>query len=265
MLEELKVFCEKNKMENLFSSAHSIDMWFKACHINFMTSIAMKLAEDDESIDQELLRICCLHHDNGLALQYKQYHEFNDNKVSHHALGLDLLDHYLMAHRISVTPQIQILRACIYYHGRIQLAGNSLDEETRKYVQLVSDADEIEKKCLAAAGYLGHKIPNDKFYHRRSNAQADKKIRPEVFEAYENGGWTQEFYGCNSSAEEILFEATFAIGCIKKYGAIAKWAMQNINCYTYSSALAGYTQLFRTYMSREDAERATRIMTDALK
>ncbi len=264
MLEELKGFCKKYKMENLFSSAYSIDMWFKACHINFMTTIAMKLAEGDDNINPELLRICCLHHDDGSALQYKQYGEFNDNKVSHYALGLDMLDHYLMAHKISVTPQIHILRACIYYHNRIELAGNSLDEETKKYVQLVSDANEIEKKCLAPAGYLDHKIANDKFYHRRPNSQADKQIRPEVFEAYENGGWTQEFFGCNSSAEEILFEATIAIECIKKYGDIAKWAMRNINCYTYSSAFTGYTQLFRRYLSRADAERAISIMEKAL-
>lgn len=264
MLEELKSFCEKNKMENLFISTHSIDMWFQACHINFMTTIAMKLAECDETIDPELLRICCLHHDNGLALQYKQYGEFNDNRISHHALGLDLLDHYIMAHHISTTPQIQILRACIYYHGRIELAGNTLDEETKKYVHLISVADEIEKKCLAPAGHLDHQIANDKFYQRRPNSRSDKEIRSEVFEAFENGGWTQEFYGCNSSAEEILFKATFIFECIRKYGDIVKWAMRNINCYTYSSAFAGYTQLFRRYLSRTDAERAISILEKAL-
>ena len=265
MLEELKAFYERNKMEQLFNSTHSFDMWLKACHINFMTSIAMKLAESDDSVNSELLQICCLHHDDGSARQYALYGEFNDNKISHHALGLDMLDHYLMAHKISVTPEIQILRACIYYHGRIQLAGNSLDEETKKYVQIASIADKIEQKCLAPLGYLDHRISNDKFHHRRPNSLSDKKIRPQVFEAFENGGWTQEFYGCNSSAEEILFEATIAIECMKEYGAIAKWAMNNINCYTYSSALTGYTKLFHKYMSREDAERATHIMTEALK
>lgn len=64
MLEELKAFYERNKMEQLFNSTHSFDMWLKACHINFMTSIAMKLAESDDTVNSELLQICCLHHDD---------------------------------------------------------------------------------------------------------------------------------------------------------------------------------------------------------
>lgn len=268
MQDQLKSFTERNAMNILFDSTHSFDNYLKASHINLMTQIALWMTKEDESINHDLLLTCCLHHDDGASIQYSRYGEFDDNKTSHHALGLDLLDQYLLSSNIPVTHDIQILRACIYYHGRLQLAGDTLDEEIKKYVQIVSDADEIEQECLAPVGYIQRKIANAKTTYRFNSYKEDKKIRPKLFEAYQNGQSFYElgdFYGCNTSAEQVLEGAAKTLKCIKKYGAIAKWAMRNVSCYGYSCALAGYTGIFFTSMSRQDAERAVRIMTDALK
>ena len=269
MLEELHEFIEKHKMEKLFNTAQALEVWPKVCHINLMTQIALQLAKDDESIDSELLTICCLHHDDGYAIQYQIWGSFDNRSDYHHALGLDLLDAYLMNHKISITPEIQILRACIYYHNRISLADLSLDENTKKYVQLVSTANQIEKKCLAPVYNIAHKMSNYQvigIYPRSS--RYNKKIRPALLEAFSNG---QEFYelvdfhGCDTPAEDVLHEINSVMRYIKEYGDIAKWAIQNISCYGFTSALTGYSHLLRIYLSLADAEFAISLLEKALK
>ena len=263
MFSSIQTYLKRNSMENLFNSKYSFDLWLRACHINLMTQIAIQMSNEDNSINKDILYVCCMHHDDGQALQYKQFGIFN-NSVSHHALGLDMLDTFLTTYNVTVTPEIQILRACMYYHGRTQLAGNSLDAQTLKYVQLVSAADEIETCCLAPVGYLPRQIANDTLCIRTAALMPSKKIRSEIWDAFKKGDLLGTEDSAHSYAEHLLFEAAKAIQCIKKYGEPAKSAM-NMNCYAYPSAVAGFTSLFHQNMTCEDAKHATQILLDALK
>ena len=255
-------------MEKLFHGAPALEVWPKVCHVNLMTQIALQLAKDDNSINQELLSICCLHHDDGYAIQYQIHGAFNNSQDYHHALGLDLLDAYLVNNNIPITNEIQILRACIYYHNRISLAGLSLDDDTKKYVQLVSTADQIEKKCLAPVFNIANMVSNYKAtigYPR--SGRYEKKIRPALLEAFSNGQQFYElvdFHGCDTPAEDVLHEVNSVMRYIKEYGDIAKWAIQNISCYGFDSALTGYSLLLRIYLSPADAEFAISMLENAL-
>lgn len=264
MFHELTVYLENNSLENLFNVEGSPELKTKAEHIRAMTEIAMQIADKDASLDKELLRTCCLHHDDGRVAQFKLIGNFNDRVLSHNALGLDMLDRYISANNVSITPAIQILRACIYYHGRLHLTGYSLDPETAKYVQIVSDADDIENGCIGAIGYLAREVETDAKDYRKVFPLLDRTIKPELFEFYRNGQWFNKIEHCKSYAEYILFAATLAMKSIKKYGDIAKSAMK-LPCYGYNSAVDGYIDLFNKYMSPADASLASQIMLDMFK
>lgn len=261
MFKEIKVYLEDNSLENLFDVEGSQELKTKAEHIRAMTEIAMQIADKDASLDKELLRTCCLHHDDGRVAQFKLIGNFNDRVLSHNALGLDMLDRYIAANNVSMTPAIQVLRACIYYHGRLHLTGYSLDTETAKYVQVVSDADDIENGCIGAIGYLAREVETDAKGYRKDFPELDGTIKPELFEFYRNGQWFNKIELCKSYAEYILFAATLAMKSIKKYGEIAKSAMK-LPCYGYASAVDGYIDLFYKYMSKEDAFKASKILVD---
>lgn len=269
MFSQIEKYLEDNSLENLFGGEQSFELKIKAGHIRAMTDIAMKIAEEIvENIDKKLLYVCCMHHDDGRALQFKLLGSFNDREVSHNALGVDMLDRYIMAHNVVMTREIQILRNCIYYHGRLHLMGASLeydfDEDMMKYVQIVSDADDIENGCISAVGYLAHEVETDAKGYRRDYPQFERIIKPELFEFYKNGQWFNKIEYCKSYAEYILFAATLAMKSIKKYGDIAKFAMRN-PCYGYDSAVDGYIDLFHRYFSAEDASLASQILLDVFK
>ena len=100
------------------------------------------------------------------------------------------------------------------------------------------------------------------------SSRYNKKIRPALLEAFSNG---QEFYelvdfhGCDTPAEDVLHEINSVMRYIKEYGDIAKWAIQNISCYGFTSALTGYSHLLRIYLSLADAEFAISLLEKALK
>lgn len=263
-MQQLQKYLEINSIERLFDSKTAPELRAKATHIRMMTDIAMKLAEADESIDKDLLRICCMHHDDGLVEQFRQLNDFNDAHLSHHALGLDMLDRYIVLYNITMTPEIQILRACIYYHGRLQLAGNTLDDTTMKYVKLVSEADQIENTYFSPLWYMKRRIANDTFGYRMVHPEFNKTIRPELFEFYKTG---QLFDDRSRSYSEILLEeATLVMEFIKDRGEFAKTILR-LPCYGYGyiSAADGYVDLFKNYMSKKDATLASQILLDALK
>lgn len=264
MLKEIEAYLKANSLENLFDVEGSRELKTKAEHIRAMTEIAMQIADTDSSLDKELLRICCLHHDDGRVPQFKLLGNFNDRDLTHNALGQDMLDRYISANSIAITPEIQILRACIYYHGRLHLTGYSLDAETAKYVQVVSDADDIENGCIGAIGYLAREVETDAKGYRKDFPELDRTIKPELFEFYRNGQWFNKIEYCKSYAEYILFAATLAMKSINKYGDIAKSAMK-LPCYGYDSAVEGYIDLFQKYMSPTDANLASQILLDVFK
>lgn len=260
-LEGISGYLEERALDVLFDDPR---LAIKKAHIQEMTEIAMQIADGQEDVDKDLLRICCLHHDDGRAPQMKFLGNFNDRELTHNALGLDMLDRYLMANKVSMTPEIQILRDVIYYHGRMLLGVMDIPAPSQKYVEIASDADDIENGCIGAVGYLADEADSDAKGYNKDFPEWQGKIKPELFGYFERGEWFDKIKNCHSYSEYILFAATLAMKSIKKYGEIVKKAML-LPSYGYPSALAGYVDIFHKYMSPDDAERASKILEEACK
>lgn len=258
----IRKYHEENALEHLFVGSKELEI--KLMHIRGMTDIAMEIAKMSKPmIDLEILKLCALHHDDGRVLQYRYLRNFNDRELAHNELGAMMLNQWCIRNNHTADSGIHLLRAVMMFHGRPALTGgNGVSPVARWYLQIISDADDIENGCIGAVGYLLNECRTDAKGYNTTHPEHFGKIKPELWVFYENGQWFDKMKYCESYAEYVLFAATLAMKSIVKYGDIAKKAMLKPS-YGYESALQGYEDIFTQVMSSEDAEHAIKVLRDA--
>lgn len=258
-LESIQGYLQEYDGSKIFHGSEALEV--KGMQVRNMTNFAMEMAEEDASIDKKLLEIACLHHDDGRALQFELLGNFNDRIASHNALGLDGFDRWMAANHVEITPEIQVIRYVMYYHGRQHMLSEEISEEYQKYVQIASDADDIENGCVGAVSYLLRECNEDAKGYNQMHPEHIGQIKPYLWEYFEKGEWFDKLVHCQSYAEYVLFAATLAKKSLKRYGKIAKKAME-MPAYGYVSAYQGYSHIFSEVMNPEDAKRATKILKE---
>lgn len=252
----------ESPIERLFVGSKELEI--KLMHILGMTDIAIEIAKTkDEPLNIELLKLCALHHDDGRVLQYKYLGNFNDRELAHNELGAMMLDQWCIRKNVVADGPVHLLRAVMMFHGRPNLIGEfGVPNAAQRYIEIISDADDIENGCIGAVGYLLNECRTDAKGYNATHPEHFGKIKPELWVFYENGQWFDKMKYCESYAEYVLFAATLAMKSIVKYGDIAKNAMKKPS-YTYPSAIKGYEDIFCKVMSPEDAAHAIKILKKA--
>lgn len=257
----LSCYHEANRYDVIFSEKPLLG---KKQHVEAVICLGTLLADvQGLSLDKTILLSCLEHHDDGRVDQYRLFGRFWDTDVSHNALGINRLDKFLQHNNLRVDKGIEILRQVMLYHGRIQLLAD-ISEETKAYVELVTSADDFENAC-SCISYLLKELKNDEKGYIKSNPEANQfAVSDYVFSHFENGEKFDKMVWCHTYAEYVLFAATLATNCIKKYGNFAKVVLSQPG-YGYSSILEGYHDIFSKALSPSMAEDAYNIISSMVK
>lgn len=199
-----------------------------------------------------LMEVCALYHDIGRVFQYDVLRNFDDEKISHNALGLDSLDRFIEANKIKITPDIQVLRDVIYYHGKNISGSTKISEKSRKYIEAISTIEIFDWECIREISNFERIIEGDYRKYNKEYPEYVGKVREEIFSLFKARDYKARKYFLKSYAEEIIVSIMKVMSLINKYGDIARRAMIVPNYY-YASALAGYNHLIHKYMSEDIA------------
>lgn len=231
----------------------------KLKHVGNVIKLGMAIAKAQKApVDNELLEICLEHHDDGRVDQMRLLGKFCDTEVSHNVLGLDRLDKFLLKQSCEPDYSVEILRNVMLYHGRQALMPDVLMEEAL-YVELVTAADDFENAC-SCVSYLAKEVENDEKDYVKSNPGADQKVVSDfVFKNFEEGMKFDKMKYCHTYSEYVLFAATLATNCIKKYENFARVALKQPG-YGYSSILEGFKDVFEKTLTPEMAKEAYEIL-----
>lgn len=224
---------------------------------NVLTNFMLRTTD----IDKELLMLCAEHHDDGRVNQFKLLGKFWDSEVSHNVLGLDRFDSYLQQMvGVDIDTSISIFRDCILYHGRPTLLAS---EESRPYVDIITTADDFEN-ATSAVSYLLKEVETDAKGYKHNNPSADQTVASDfVFEHFAKGEKFDKSVYCKTYADYILFAATLATNCIKRFDKFAKAIMLQPG-HGYPSILEGYRNIFNQTLKADTAERAYKVLSDML-
>lgn len=208
-----------------------------------------------------MLAVLAEHHDDGRVVQYEILGKFWDTKISHFALGADRVNCYITDNNLEVDDEIILLRKVMMYHGRLHLLGEVTTEEA-EYIELITAADTFEN-ATSCVSYLTREIFTDAKGYLQENPKQDQRkvINSKIWEWYANGEKFDKFKHCHTYADHVLFAATLATNCIKKYGEIAKVALMQAG-YGYLSILEGFKQTFEYALTAEDSTRAYQIISN---
>ncbi len=257
----LSYYHEANRYDVVFAEEPLLG---KKRHIENVMRLGVSIANAQNlSLDNFLLLACLEHHDDGRADQYRLLGKFWDTEVSHNVLGIDRLDKFLQHNNLKVDKGIEILRQVMLYHGRVHLLAN-VSGETKAYVELVTAADDFENAC-SCVSYLVKEVENDEKGYLKNNPNADQlTVSDYVFFHFKSGEKFDKMVWCHTYAEYVLFAATLATNCIKKYGNIAKVALSQPG-YGYSSILDGYHDVFEKTLSPKMVEDAYNIISSMVE
>lgn len=262
MKKNLRNYHEANRAEVIFGTEA---LKGKRKHIeaviNLTQAIATVLHAD---VDRGLLTVLAEHHDDGRRNQYDLLGKFWDTEVSHNVLGVDRLERFIQTKEgMAVDEEIELLRQVMLYHGRLNLS-YGLSEETKKYIEIVTAADDFEN-ATSCVSYLVKEVETDAKGYCKTNPDADQKALSSrfVMECFFNGDKFDKVKYCHTYADYIIFAATLATSCIKKYGTIAKTALMQ-PAYGYASCLEGFKHTFEVTLNPELAERAYCVMSDMI-
>lgn len=231
----------------------------KKQHIGNVIAQAKAIAKAQNlSVDMELLAICAEHHDDGRVDQYKLLGKFWDTEVSHNVLSIDRLEKFISnQEELTIDSSIEILRDVMLYHGRIHLANLSAD--SLPYVEVITAADDFEN-ALSCVSYLVKEVETDaKGYIQKNPLANQKEASSFVWEHFCNGEKFDKMKFCTTYAEYVLFAATLATSCIKKYSNIAKVALYQEG-YGYSSIIEGYRDVFSKTLNPDMADKAIKTL-----
>ena len=233
----------------------------KKLHIANVIAQASAIARAQHSdIDYDFLELCAEHHDDGRADQYRLLGKFWDTEVSHNVLSLDRLDKFLAQQEdLEIDSSIKILRDVMLYHGRMWLA--DLSCESKPYVEIISAADDFENACSCVSYLVREKETDAKGYIKANPNANQTAVSTFVWEHFCQGEKFDKMKYCTTYGEYILFAATLATNCIKRYGDIAKTALSQPG-YGYSSILEGFKDVFNKTLAPQMAEDAYKIFVD---
>lgn len=210
-------------------------------HIKRATLLVEKIAPKNK-----LAQVATKYHDIGRFMQYELLGNFDDNIISHHTLGENIIIKEIIKGNLIKSYELDVIRLVVMYHGMdkyIPLITN-LDSNTQKIIDIVSRVDGIENGCIGALGYLERECKEDAKNYKKNNPTLDmKKVSKDVFNFYLNGEKFDKIKYCKTYADYILFASTLAITALKKDRKVAKEALE-LKCFQYNNAIEGYKDLF---------------------
>lgn len=257
----LRQFAAQKTPENLFGPIARSGLGAKTAHIRNVVAIGMTIPHD--GLCDELLEICLQLHDIGRSVQWNIQHSFNDRLVNHRYIALQMVEQFIRENSVTLTDDWKVVIDVMQYHGVAHMYP-LVSETSLPYVEIVSQADDIENGCLGALGYLeDEKIRDDKGYIAAAPFKDQGYCKPELLGYLERGEKFNKLELCQTYAEYFVFAAMLAVNACIHHGDIAKRAMTTI-CYTdgdtHCDAVDGYCRIFRKHLHPEDAEKACAIM-----
>ena len=250
-----------NRYETIFRGKGLIG---KKEHIKNVIRTSLAIADFRHSnVERKFLSICAEHHDDGRVNQYQLLGKFCDDEVTHNSLGLDRFDQFLLGlEEFTVDETVDIFRNVILYHGRMKMT--NLSPESKEYVEIITAADDFENAC-SCISYLVHEVETDAKGYISKNPKANQTaVSDFVFNHFKEGVKFDKMKYCGTYAEYVLFAATLATNCIKKYGEIAKVALRQPG-YGYGTILAGYKEVFSKTLTPELADKAYNVLCSMIK
>lgn len=227
----------KNKYEKINAIQDKID------HINRTVILTEKIAPKND-----LAKIATKYHDIGRFMQYELIGKFDDALVSHHTLGENTIINAILKGEIQKSPELDIIRLAIMYHGRMQYIPYlaELNNDAKEIIDIVTRADEIENGCIGALGYLERESKEDAKNYRKNNLNLDmKKVSSNVLNFYLEDKKFDKIKYCKTYADYVLFANILVTSSLKgKDKNIAIEAL-NLKCFKYKNAIEGYKDLFR--------------------
>ena len=256
----LIAYHEANRCTEIFNQEGLLG---KMQHTQEVVKLSKAIAVAQNSpVNLEFLEILAEHHDDGRADQFRLLGKFWDTEVSHNALGLDRLEKFL-AKQENFKPDfsVDVMRDVMMYHGRQWLS--ELHEKSKLYVDIITAADDFEN-ALSCVSYLVKEVEGDVKGYIAKNPEADQKAFSDfVWEHFKSGEKFDKMIYCTTYAEYILFAATLATSCIKRYGVLAKTALHQPG-YGYPSILEGFKDVFSKTLYPEDADKAYHVLEDMI-
>ena len=121
--------------------------------------LAKKLNLSKEEV--EIAEVCGLLHDIGRFEQYKRYKSYIDHEsVNHGDFGAEILTENNFINEFTTEKQKMIIQV-VKYHNKYRIP-KTLREETRKYIDIVRDADKIDSLYIMATKTLHYESNNNK-------------------------------------------------------------------------------------------------------
>lgn len=231
----------------------------KKNHIaNVISQTSAIAAVQHLDIDHQFLQFCAEHHDDGRVNQYEILGKFWDTEISHNVLSLDRLDKFLAnQENLVVDTSVLILRDVMLYHGRMWLT--NLSPESKPYVEVITAADDFEN-ALSCVSYLVREKEEDAKGYIKSHPESDQTtVSPFVWEHFCQGEKFDKAKYCQTYGEYVLFAATLATNCIKKYGDLTITALSQPG-YGYSSILEGFRDVFQKTLDNATAKKAFEVL-----
>lgn len=215
----------------------------KINHITRTAILAEKITPKND-----LARVATKFHDIGRFLQYELLGKFDDTLVSHHILGEDVIVRAVFKGDLKISPELDIIRSSIMYHGRIEYMPylTELRDDVKEIEDIVSRVDGIENGCIGAIGYLERECKDDAKNYKKNNPNLDmKQVSPEVLKFYLKGKKFDKMKYCKTYADYVLFANILAINSLRgKDREIAKESL-NLECFGYPNAIKGYKDIFK--------------------
>lgn len=244
---------QKNRYEAIFVGDKSLED--ERLHIANVITLSEAIARAQHSpVDYEFLALCAGHHDDGRVNQYELLGKFLDSEILHNELSAQRFNRFMEQNHITeIDDSIRLFLDVMLYHGRMDVA--NLSDESRLYVEIITAADDFENAC-SCVSYLVREAETDAKGYIKEKPEANQKFLSNfVWEHFCRGEKFDKMKYCTTYAEYVLFAATLAMSCIKKYGDIAKVALSQPG-YGYSSILDGYKDVFSKTLYPKTAREA---------
>lgn len=253
----LMEYHRQNRFHEIFNREGLLN---KKAHIQNVINASRAIAEFQHSnVDMDFLALCAEHHDDGRVNQFDLLGKFYDAKLSHNTLGIERLNAFLLSCKNpEIDESIEILRDVMMYHGRMWLT--ALSDKSKPYVELVTAADDFENAC-SCVNYLLDEVKTDAKGYIEKNPEADQtEVSDYVFEHFKNGEKFDKSKYCTTYGEYIIFAATLATNCTKRYADIARLALSQ--SYDGVTILERYRAIFQATLKPEMAEKAFQILSN---
>ena len=252
--KSLAEFAVLHSPDHLFGSLEDAGLSTKRTHSENVIRIVQDLVATNifqfEGLDFDLLAVVASLHDIGRATQYDLIGSYDDIKCDHQVLASQLIWRYLRKNSVEITGDWKVLLDVCQYHGRPSL-WTFANEASLPYLQIVSAADSIENGCVSAPGYLEReKTEDSKGYIKRNPDLDQMSCSEEIICHLENGESFDKYALCDTYAGYFIFAGTLAAVACRKYGTVAKTAMEK------SGSLEAYLRIYRLHLDRDLSNRA---------